>query len=248
MQEGRPVGGRLPALHSHMIRLNAGIVTLVLATTVQGADLPLVASDLTTGLNSHLRLTNTAEQPVTAWSLAITTPVVDGQSRRFEETVDAYLSEITRDLTGSTDKLDRLLPGQAREISLQQVATGSSVEVIAVVLQDGTALGDVRTIQSIFERRQMERDDLRAVADIFSAVLPATTGIPAFEELKRRFANPPQRSESTPMRSARDAVDAYLKVITVDNADALTQQLRSYADLVQRQHELAVRHSQQKKP
>jgi hypothetical protein len=162
--------------------------------------------------------------------------------------VDAYLSEITRDLTGSTDKLDRLLPGQAREISLQQVATGSSVEVIAVVLQDGTALGDVRTIQSIFERRQMERDDLRAVSDIFGAVLPSTTGIPAFEELKRRFANPPQRSESTPMRSARDAVDAYLKVITLDNADALTQQLRSYADLVQCQYELAVRHSEQKKP
>jgi hypothetical protein len=231
-----------------MIRLGAAIVTLAVATTVQGADLPLVASDLTAGPNGRLRLTNTAEQPVTAWSLAITTPVVDGQSRRFEETVDAYLSEITRDLPGSTDKLDRLLPGQAREISLQQVPAGSSVEVIAVVLQDGTALGDARTIQSIFERRQIERDDLRAVVDIFSAVLPSTTGLPAFEELKRRFANPPQRSESTPMRSARDAVDSYLKVATLDNADALTQQLRSYADLVQRQYELAVRHSQQKKP
>jgi hypothetical protein len=231
-----------------MIRLGAAIVTLAVATTVQGADLPLVASDLTAGPNGRLRLTNTAEQPVTAWSLAITTPVVDGQSRRFEATVDAYLSEITRDLPGSTDKLDRLLPGQAREISLQQVPAGSSVEVIAVVLQDGTALGDARTIQSIFERRQIERDDLRAVVDIFSAVLPSTTGLPAFEELKRRFANPPQRSESTPMRSARDAVDSYLKVATLDNADALTQQLRSYADLVQRQYELAVRHSQQKKP
>jgi hypothetical protein len=231
-----------------MIRLGAAIVTLAVATTVQGADLPLVASDLTAGPNGRLRLTNTAEQPVTAWSLAITTPVVDGQSRRFEATVDAYLSEITRDLPGSTDKLDRLLPGQAREISLQQVPAGSSVEVIAVVLQDGTALGDARTIQSIFERRQIERDDLRAVVDIFSAVLPSTTGLPAFEELKRRFANPPQRSESTPMRSARDAVDSYLKVATLDNADALTQPLRSYADLVQRQYELAVRHSQQKKP
>jgi hypothetical protein len=231
-----------------MIRLSTAVVTLFLAITVRGAELPLVVSDLTTGLNSHLRLTNTADQPVTAWSLAITTPVVDGQSRRFEESVDAYLSEITRDLTGSTDKLDRLLPGQAREISLQQVPAGSSVEVIAVVLQDGTALGDARTIQSIFERRQMERDDLRAVVDIFSAVLPSTTGLSALEELKRRFANPSPRSESTPMRSARDAVDAYLKVATLDNTDALTQQLRSYADLVQRQYELAVRHSQQKKP
>lgn len=231
-----------------MIRLSTAFVTLVLAIAVRGADLPLVASNLTTGPNSHLRLTNTAEQPVTAWSLAVTTPVVDGQSRRFEETVDAYLSEITRDLTGSTDKLDRLLPGQAREISLQQVPAGSSVEVVAVVLQDGTALGDARTIESIFVRRQMERDDLRGVAEIFNAVLPSTTGMAAFEELKRRFANPPQRSESTPMRSARDAVDAYLKVATLDNADALTQQLRSYAELVQRQYELAVRHSQQKKP
>src|SRR5262245_19728397 len=173
-----------------MIRFGTAIVTVVLAATVQGVDLPLVVSNLTTGPNSHLRLTNTAEQPVTAWSLAITTPVVDGQSRRFEESVDAYLSEITRDLRGSTDKLDRLLPGQAREISLQQVPVGSSVEVVAVVLQDGTALGDARTIQSIFERRQMERDDLRAVMDIFNAVLPSTTGLPAFEELERRIENP----------------------------------------------------------
>jgi hypothetical protein len=230
-----------------MIRLSA-LIALVLTIPVGAAQLPLVASDVTTGPNSHLRLTNTADQPVTAWSLAITTPVVDGQSRRFEQTVDAYLSEITRDLTGASDKLDRLLPGQAREISVQQLPAGSSAEVVAVVLQDGTALGDAQTIQSIFERRQMERDDLRAVADIFSAVLPSTTGIPALEELRKRFANPPERSESTPMRSARDAVDAYLKVATLDNADALTQQLRSYADLVRRQYELAVRHSQQKRP
>jgi len=34
----------------------------------------------------------------------------------------------------------------------------------------------------------------------------------------------------------------------VEPADAFTQQLRSYADLVQCQYELAVRHSEQKKP
>jgi hypothetical protein len=230
-----------------MNRIRTAFATILLASVVHAAQFPVVAGALTTaGPNSRVQLTNRGDQPVTAWALAVTTPAVDGQSRRFEETIDAYLSEITRDLPGATDKLNRLLPGEGREVQLQAVPPGSSVEIVAVVLQDGTALGDARTIESIFARRRMERDDLRAVVDVFGAVLPSTTGIAALEELQRRFASGFQRPDSTPVRAAREAVDAYLKVATPANADALVQQLRAYADLVERQYQLAVRHSQQK--
>ncbi len=231
-----------------MNQFGTAVAAILLGAFVQAAQFPLIAGSLIAGPNSRVQLTNRGDQPVTAWALAVTTPAVDGQSRRFEETVDAYLSEITRDLPGATDKLNRLLPGEGREVPLQSVPAGSSVEIVAVVLQDGTAMGDARTIELIFERRRMERDDLRSVVDVFGAVLPATTGMAALQELQRRFASGFQRPDSTPVRAAREAVDAYLKVATPENADALVQQLRAYADLVERQYELAVRHSQQKRP
>ena len=42
-----------------------------------------------------------------------------------------------------SDKVDRLLPGQTRDIPLDPVPAGSTAEVTAVILQDGTAVGDV---------------------------------------------------------------------------------------------------------
>ena len=58
----------------------------------------------------------------------------------------------------------------------------------AVILEDGTGIGDRETIQSVFEHRARERDQLRDVVQVFDAVLPSTRGAAALEELKRRFA------------------------------------------------------------
>ena len=152
-----------------MNRIRTAVATILLASVVHAAQFPVVAGALTTaGPNSRVQLTNRGDQPVTAWALAVTTPAVDGQSRRFEETIDAYSARSLRDLPGATDKLNRLLPGEGREVQFQAVPPGSSVEIVAVVLQDGTALGDARTIRSIFARRRMERDDLRAVVDVLA--------------------------------------------------------------------------------
>jgi hypothetical protein len=220
------------------------IVAALITVGLQAADVPLVVNRLVTGPMSRVQLTNTSPQAVTAWRLAITAPAGVGRSRRFEETVDAYLSELTRDVAGSSDRLNRLMPGETRELSLDPQPEGASVEVVAVVLDDGTAAGDPQAIREIFERRARERDELRQVVDIFNAVLPSSSGIPALEELKTRFGAFAAPQESTPHRAAREAVDSYLRAATASNADAILQRLRDYAALVQRQYELAVRHSQ----
>jgi len=219
--------------------------TCAAAVSVVGAELPVVASHLVTGPNSHVELTNTSNQPVTAWTLVVTTEA-DGRTHRAVETVDAYLSEVTRDFGGTSDKVDRLMPGQTREIALDPAGAGATAEVTAVILEDGTALGDRETIASVFEQRAKERDQLREVFEVFDAVLPSARGTAALEGLKRGFAVQASQAESAAHQSAREAVDAYLQRATPANADAIDQLLRKYADIVRREYELAEKHSHQK--
>lgn len=219
------------------------LFVLVLAA----ADLPVVARNLVTGPMSRVELVNNASQPVTAWTLVITTNEKDGRSRRAVETVDAYLSEVTRDFPGMTEKVDRLMPGQSRTIELDSAAPGSTAEVTAVILEDGTAAGDPDTIASIFGQRAKERDQLKDVVDVFNAVLPSSKGIAALEEMKKRFETRSSQ-ETTPHRAAREAIDAYLQRANPSNADAIDGLVRQYADIVKREYDLAVRHSRPKAP
>src|SRR5205814_3042075 len=103
------------------------------AAAMAAADLPVVANHFVTGPMSRVELTNTANQPVTAWTLVVTTKEKDGTVRRAVETIDAYLSEVTRDFPGIPDKVDRLMPGQSRVIELDPAADGSTAEVTAVI-------------------------------------------------------------------------------------------------------------------
>jgi hypothetical protein len=213
---------------------------------VRGADLPVVASRLVTGPNSHVDLTNRSDQPVTAWSIVVTTTGKDGTTRRATETVDAYLAEVTKDFAGISAKVDRLQPGQTREIDIDPAGSGATAEVAAVVLQDGTAMGDEETIASIFEHRANERDQLHQVVDIFERVLPSASGIDALQRLQRGFAVQAGEPESPAHQSTREAIDAYLQRATPATADAIDKLLRQYADIVRREYDLAEKHSRRK--
>jgi hypothetical protein len=217
--------------------------TLSLAVLLYAADFPVSVGNLVTGPLSHVELTNTGGQPVTAWSLAITTPSEKGGTRRVIETMDAYLADVTRDLPRSSPHLDWLRPGQMREIPLDPLPRDATVQIVAVVLEDVTSSGDPQIIKSIFERRAGERDELRMVVDTFSNVLQSKHGVAALQELRDRFAIASGPQESTPHRTAREAVETYLQRATVGSADAAEQAIRAYAALVARQHELAVKHS-----
>jgi hypothetical protein len=106
--------------------------TLAFATLLYAADLPVSVNNLTTGAASHVELSNTGAQPVTAWSLAITTRSDNGGTHRVIETVDAYLADVTRDLPRSSPHLDWLRPGQTREIPLDPLPPDAKVELVAV--------------------------------------------------------------------------------------------------------------------
>src|SRR5262249_41915588 len=143
---------------------------LLLSTNLFADEFPMTADHLVTGPNSRIMLMNTGNQPITSWALAITTSTATGQHRE-QWTVHGYLSEVTHGLPGAANPLERLLPGEAREVPLDPVVKGATVEIVMVVLDDGTAIGDDQSIASIFERRAKERDALGAVARTFEEVL-----------------------------------------------------------------------------
>jgi hypothetical protein len=221
---------------SKSISLSAVLV----AAVAYAAEMPVTVSNLVTGPQSKVLLTNTSKQPVTAWSLATTTHAEGGRSHREVYTADGYLSEVTHGLPGASERLERLLPGQSREITLDPLPAGATAEIIAVVMDDGSASGDEQVIAPIFAKRARERDALKAVVDGFNEVLPARHGTEAVAALKERFAALAQRDESIPCRAALDAVQ---NIARKTNADEIDQSLRTYAELVKRQYDLAAKHA-----
>src|SRR5712692_8164083 len=165
-------------------------ITFTLATVLYASDLPVVAGRLVTGSASHVELRNTGNQPATAWVLAITTHG-DGRTHRVVQTRDTYLSEVTRGLPGSVEELDWLRPGRTRTMTLDPLPGDATVQVLAVVLEDGTSLGDAQAVTSIFERRAAERDELRKVVDAFRDALKTGRGLAALSALKARLGPSP---------------------------------------------------------
>ena len=219
---------------------------LLLALTASAAlafETPVMISDVVTGAASHVRITNTSRQPVTAWSLAATTEPSAGRTHREVYTTDGYLSEITHGLPRAAAQLERLLPGESRELVLDPLPDGAKVHVIAAVLDDGTAVGDEAVLASIFETRAKERDALKAVADTFNAVLPVMHGAEALAALKDRFAALADRDDTVPCRVALDAVQAYPPGALADRIDT---SLHDYAAFVMREYELAAKHAQRR--
>jgi len=216
--------------------------TVGLMVATLGSGMPVVVSDLTTGASSHVRISNTGRQPVTAWSLKATTPTATGTHREVY-TTDGYLSEVTHGLPKAAERLERLMPGESRDLPLDPLPEGAKVDVLAAVMDDGTAIGDEATIASIFANRVKERNALKAVVDTFDAVLPAKHGAEALSALKDRLAALVEHRDSVPCHAALEAVQAYEKKAKSDQVDA---SLRTYADFVTKEYVLAQKHSQRR--
>jgi hypothetical protein len=214
------------------------MLALLLAAYLAAPEFPLMADHLVTGPKSHVTLTNTANQPITAWALAMITHPEPGRTRREIETVDGYLSEATHGLAGAPERLERLAPGQSREIALDPLPDGATVEIAAVILEDGTAMGDEAILAPMFARRVKERDALAAVAQTFAAVLATEHGPQALDTLRSRLDALPNRDE-VPCRAAIDAVDTYKQRVADRTPEQLDESLRTYAAFVTREWELA---------
>src|SRR4051794_7787415 len=195
---------RLLLLARMSLRIAAHAVAMS-AVLAAASDMPLRISDVATSVPAHVTLTNTSRQPVTAWVIAATTRSSSGTHRELYS-ADGYLSEVTHGLPGSNARIERIMPGESRELPLDAMRPGSTVDVIAAVLDDGTAVGDEDALKTIFAKRASERDALKAVVDTFGEVLPAKHGAEALTALRERFAALVQRQDDVPCRAALDAV------------------------------------------
>ncbi len=220
--------------------ITISLSAVLLAAAAYATEIPVTVSNLVTGPKSRVQLTNTSKQPITAWVLATTTHAVGGRNHRELYTADGYLSEVTHGLPGASERLERLMPGESRDLPLDPLPSDATVEIIAVVLDDGSAVGDEQVIAPIFSKRARERDALKAVVDGFNEVLPTRRGSDAVAALRERFAALVQRDDSIPCRAALDAVQNFARKT---NTDEIDQSLRAYADLVKRQHALAAKHA-----
>jgi hypothetical protein len=221
--------------------MTSTISLLVVALLV--VDLPLSVGKLTTGA-TQVELRNTGTQPINAWAFAISSPNASGGIHRVFHSSDVYLSEVTGGLQGAEPHLRLLQPGDSRTVPVDPLPAGASVQVVAVVLDDNTALGDDQTIASFFEKRVAERDGLKQVVDAFNARCSRSTGWARFrtEEAVCRWR---RRRESVPHRSARLAVDAWLQR-TGASDDDVDRSLRTYAAFVTKQYEAASNHATRK--
>jgi hypothetical protein len=152
------------------------------------------------------------------------------------------MAELTRELPGASAERDWLLPGQTIEMSLEQLPSGASVEVIAVVLEDGTSAGDREVIASIFGRRVVEQAALARVVEAFRTVLATSRGVAALRELQARLG-PTFPAMPTAERAAAEAVATFLNQAAAVDEETIDQSLRAYAAFVERQHQVAVRHA-----
>src|SRR3954466_1414048 len=184
------------------MRIVVAALLTVAASTAGAAESPLVVKDLVTGESTHVRITNTSRQPVTAWSLATITEAAGGRTHREVYTTEGYLSEVTHGLPRAAERLERLMPGETRGLPLDPLPEGAKATVIAAVLDDGTAVGEESAIASIFANRVKERDALKGVVDAFHAVLPAKHGEEALGDLKDRLAALVEHDDNVPCHAA----------------------------------------------
>ena len=218
------------------------ILALALSWLV-ASDPPLTVAKVTAGPPSQVELRNTGTKPINAWAFAISSRNADGGFHRVVHSADVYLSEVTGGLQGATPHLQRLNAGESRAMPVDPLPSDASVQVLAVVLDDNTAIGDEQTIASFFHQREVQRDQLKSVVDIFNAALQEKRGAAALEELHQRFGSGAGADESVPRRSAREAVDAWLQRSNSATADELDASVRSYADFVTKQYEVAAKHA-----
>jgi hypothetical protein len=207
---------------------------IALFVALVAADPPL-ALKMVPGPPSQVEIRNTGTQPVNAWAFAISAPNPGGGIRRTFHSADVYLSEVTAGLQGAAPHLTILQPGASRLVPVDPFPPGASVQVIAVVFEDNTASGDDQTITEIFRKRAVERDQIKQVVDIFNASLLPEKGVAALQDLRRRFAETTDATESEAHRSARMAVESWLQQAGT-HGDLVDESVRTYVAFVSRQY------------
>lgn len=217
--------------------------TVTLALMLLAAPTFPVTARVVSGAAPQVELKNTGDRAVTAWNFVVISPTATGTHRE-EHSADVYLSDVTRNLPRAPEHLDWLRPGESRTIPVDTAPAGATVEIVALVFDDGTAIGDPKAIAAVFTHRATERDQLKKVVDTFNASLQSHHGAAALEDLRQRFAV--SGDESVPQRSAREAVESWIQKLKGAPDDQVDQSIRTYVAFVTKQYEAAAKHAQPK--
>lgn len=215
-----------------MTLVGAGLLAIALA-----ADPPLTITRASTA--SQVDLRNTGTRPINAWAFAVSTPNPNGGIHRVFYSADVYMSEVTGDLQGAAPHLRVLMPSERRAVPVDAMPADATIQTIAVIFDDNSAVGDEQTIAGLFQKRAADRDELKQVVDAFASVLSSARGNAALRSLQQRFAVGGSAEESAPRRSARDAVNAWLQRPAGASDADVDRAIQSYVEFVTRQHSVA---------
>jgi len=199
------------------------------------------------GSPARVELTNTSNQPITAWSFAVTSSNAQGGTHRELHTADVYLSEVTRGLPRAPQHLDWIQPGQSTAVPVDAAPADAKIDIVAVIFADRSSFGDPQTVRAFFDHRRVERNQLRDVSEIMNGVLSTQRGTAAVQAIDAQLASR-RDADSVPLRTAREAVSSFLATAagTSGQEAAGDQQVRQYAAFVTKQYELAATHAEPK--
>src|SRR5262249_50061878 len=146
----------------------------------------------------------------------------------------------THGLRGSSERLERLMPGESRQVPLDAPPAGALGEVIAAGVARRPPVGGGGALNAPFTPPPTGRHALKGGADPVSDGLPPRHGAEALAALRQRFTALVQREESIPCRAALDAVQAFQQK---SSAEEIDNSLRTYAEFVNKEYALAEKHS-----
>jgi hypothetical protein len=168
------------------------VVAASFARPVAGQEVPLAIQNarLTQQHTIQCDLVSQAAQPATAWTIQAMERSSDGSLRpTLAQGSDMYnLDALPAPTRGQGTEAQLLRPGQQHHYVLQGPFETIPVLVpLAMVLADGTAFGDSRTIDSIFDRRLADRDASESIlADLYD-VRTSYRGLGALHEAVARM-------------------------------------------------------------
>jgi hypothetical protein len=228
------------------------LIALVLALNfnerASAQPLPLLITDVQVNPAGHLEyaLLNTTPQPATAWSVALTVRRPDGSlSRRMRITTDSFINEARRG-TRPDSAIDEqlLMPNTPRQFTLPGPFAGTpELTSTALVLTDGTSLGDAIAIDDIFRLRVAEREARRQILDQIREVQRSRVGLDALQEAKTRLTHPVSSDMAAAVwENARQQVTILLEQATNNRADPTADLARLVARL-EREFNATVKHS-----
>lgn len=162
----------------------------------------------------HIRLSNSGDKPILAWSIQLTLNSGKG------EPVLTYRREDDGFLAADLRATTMIEPGDTKDVvetfpSGIDVASATAA-VTAVVFEDATAIGEASRLDFIFHRRSTERDQLAKWVDVYKTALikqrphaTLTTGrsLNSLSEPERRASTAEQMTRATDVQAQQAALE-----------------------------------------